>query len=570
MNEKRKNLILVVLIIFLAIVRLALVSDLPIVVTSSLGQDDVLMVKLANNIVNGEWLGKYTTNTLLKGPIFPIFLAGIYFLHINYISAITIIYIIACLTFIWVMRNKIKNKVVLFLTYLLLLFNPVMLSYDIMQRVYRNSLIPSLSIIIVSLYINLFFKRNESIKSKLLSILGLSIAFPIFWLTREDSIWIMPFIGFMCLSIIVGIIIKNRKDIKELIKKVILNGLILLIPFVSLIILINIISNINEKYYGLHSIYNNYASDLAMNSLNSVKNNVEIEKVTNTREKINRVTGVCPNLQLIMPYFNMKLDGYAVIDGNQDDLEVEDGWFGFALIEAIKASGYGDTPKEMNDFYLGLHNQIESAIANGALERVEEKTDYNKLFKDVLNKSGEVIGYILGYKDITLDITRSEDINENNLETYLNFIKLTNNKAFANSDVYDENGNLVFSLEEKEDLINKLMYKNHIINGIIVSYKVINICLVAVGLLSYVVISIKMIIELFKKKYDLVENWVVTSGVLGAVITLIIGIAYITVTTFHAMYVIYLCATYVLLIVFSVISIYTLYENLIKKTKKEN
>ncbi len=37
--------------------------------------DDDMMVEMAKSIRAGKWLGNYTSNTLVKGPVFPIILA---------------------------------------------------------------------------------------------------------------------------------------------------------------------------------------------------------------------------------------------------------------------------------------------------------------------------------------------------------------------------------------------------------------------------------------------------------------------------------------------------------------
>ena len=207
MKLNKRTLIFIIAIIICAILKQALVSNLPICANVPLGADDGLMINQAESIIKGTWLGAYNETTFLKGPVFPLFLSLIYFLHIDYISAITILYTISCLTLLWVISKVIKNKKILFLIYIVLLFNPIMFGKEIMQRVYRNSLIPSFAFFIFAGYINLFLERNsEDIKKKIPTIVGLSIVLPLFWYTREDSMWIIPYIIFMSLSILISVI----------------------------------------------------------------------------------------------------------------------------------------------------------------------------------------------------------------------------------------------------------------------------------------------------------------------------------------------------------------------------
>ena len=106
----------------------------------------------------------------------------------------------------------------LFLIYVITLFVPIMYSYQVMQRIYRNALIPSFAILIISGYMYLLFSRNEekSFWKRFLVSLLTGFVLALFWYTREDSIWMIPYIAFMSLSILIATIVKNKKISKEL------------------------------------------------------------------------------------------------------------------------------------------------------------------------------------------------------------------------------------------------------------------------------------------------------------------------------------------------------------------
>ena len=81
-----------------------------------------------------------------------------------------------------------------------------------------------------------------------------------------------------------------------------------------------------------------------------------------------------------------------------------------------------------------------------------------------------------------------------------------------------------------------------------------------------------MVMELFKKKYDLIEKWIVESAILGAIFTLVLGICYTHIALTKAITVLYLGAAYPLFIIFSCICIYNLIEkiiSIINSKKKE-
>ena len=105
---------------------------------------------------------------------------------------------------------------------------------------------------------------------------------------------------------------------------------IFLIPVCITVLVGNLICFKNYKEYGLYTVNNKFYYNKAMDSMKKVKAINKIERVSFTREKLNRIaeTTILAN---IIEIFNPILDGYAKFDGNQLDNEVENGWFGFPL-----------------------------------------------------------------------------------------------------------------------------------------------------------------------------------------------------------------------------------------------
>ena len=168
MKNKKSLIVFVIALIVVSVLKQLLVYNLPIVANVALGVDDMLMIDITNNLVNGNWVGPYSDIIISKGLTFPLLLAFCYFIKIDYITMMTLLYTMACLIFIYVLSKKIKNKLLLFIIYTITLFVPIMYSYQVMQRVYRNAIIPSFSIMTIAGYLYLFFTRNEeSYKKKI-------------------------------------------------------------------------------------------------------------------------------------------------------------------------------------------------------------------------------------------------------------------------------------------------------------------------------------------------------------------------------------------------------------------
>lgn len=547
MKVKKSFIIFIIAIIVLSIMKMLLVHNLPIAANVALGADDALMIRLTDNIVNGNWLGNYDAVVLTKGVTFPLILALCYFLNISYTTIITLLYTAACIYFIYVISKKISNKFLLTIIYAIVLFSPIMYCYQIMQRVYRSSLIPSFAIFIISGYTNLIFMKNEnSIKKKLPTIIGLSIVLPLFWYTREDSIWIVPYIVFMTGALIIFEIIKNKKICKQLVK----NILILFIPLIMICVYGNIQCMINYKYYGVYTIHNDEYYKKALNSMKKVKTYAEVERVSYSREKMDRLAQVTVFAN-VKGNFDMLADAYSKFDGNQQDNEVENGWFPWPFRDAVKLAGYYQNPQETNNFYNTLHVQIENAIQEGILEEEDEKVDLNVLAK-IIKKAGEVFEFVFSYENVDTRFLEPTDYAPNCEQTYENFGKYTGNKYIYKLEDIPENED---EIKEQKEYIESIKTQDTIINNLIQIYiKITKILFIIAGIL-YVYMFVKMILDIINKNYELIDMWIVVSGILGAMLTLILGIAYETVLNAPVVTAMYLAGAYPLMLMFSLVTI---------------
>ena len=156
----KKNWFIICILIF-TIIRLVLTASIPITGFPSQVYDDDLMVKMAESIRSGNWLGEYDSNTLVKGPFFPFLLALINYIGLSYINVMNIIYIMACAYFIYTIKNLFKSKISLLIIYILLIFNPVSYASWTLQRVYRNGITLAQVLFIIGSMYTLYERRNQ-------------------------------------------------------------------------------------------------------------------------------------------------------------------------------------------------------------------------------------------------------------------------------------------------------------------------------------------------------------------------------------------------------------------------
>lgn len=488
-KSKISTVLVILLILFIVFLKQSLVSDLPINILAHAKQDDALMVDMAKEMLNGNYLGGYNDLIFTKGIMFPLFLVIGYSLGFSYISFQTLVYTLSCAFFIYSIKDFIKSKWILLGIFVALVFNPLSFASETLMRVYRNGITMSQVLIIIGSYIGMYMNRTDKKKTLFFALFG-GLGISTMYHTREDAFWIMPFM-IVVTMILVGLLIKDKK--KDIIKTGKMQTLIYVIPFVMLTLVTNIISTINYNNYGIYTYneLNDSNFTKCMKAIYSVKPNVEIEYVSNPKEKIERIAEVSPTFSTIVDVMlnnNYKyFDGY---DRKPDDGEVEDGWFFWVLRESVVESGVYKTVNDIDNFYLKVTEEINAAIKDGKLEKQAtmpsslmppwRKGNLGKLFAAL----GEEVGFILNYEDVEVKV--EESVIDSKFQVYEDFKNITRNNAispikeiqisgwFACIDtedvvleVQDENGNTlhVFAMlkEDKilKDYINNRFGINH-------------------------------------------------------------------------------------------------------------
>lgn len=547
MKKKLFTIVFVIAVLIVSILKQLLVYDLPIVANVQLGVDDALMIQIADNMVEGNWVGNYNDSVLSKGLTFPIILSFCYFIKLDYITMMTLLYTIACLVLTYVLNKKIKNKILLFAIYVIALFTPIMYSYQVMQRVYRNAIIPSMAILIIAGYIYLFFTREETKYLKKYTVsCGIGIVLALFWYTREDSIWMLPYIIFMSIALLISIIVKNKKINKEFFKILI----VLLIPIVMVLAYRNILCIKNYEHFGVYTVYNNEEYNKAMKNLKKVKKHVYYDNIDYPVEKLKRVAEVTC-LGQVYETLEGLIYGYSQFDSSPVEGEVANGWFPWAFKGALNSYGYYSKAENTNLFFSTLNRDIEKAFENGTLEKEDKRPDIVLSIKKVLYQTLQTFKAIYKYDDIYFAEEPTEYA-ENYDEIYENFAKYTNNNFIVDAPNSNENKEYI---EEMNEYRANIQPKVDIINKLINIYRILTVIVFTLGIVLYAIYSIITFIQILKKKFGNLEMWVVISGVLGAMLTLVLGIAYETAFNAYVITAMYLSAAYPLMLIFGTLMI---------------
>ena len=404
-----KNNIFAICIFAISLVRFHLVQRLPIMAYPREVYDDQLMVKLAKSIIEGKWLGSYDSNTLIKACGFPLFLTVLKYFNISYLFSMNVLYIFSCLYFIYSIKDDIKNKLFLVIIYGLMIFNPISFSNWTLQRIYRNGPGIFQTIFIFSGIYIVFKNRRKAFKKLIPHIILISIMSAMMWNTREDSIWMIPFLIVSIMIICADLIINNLKNTKFDLKKVLVKVCILTIPFISIFISSLCIKFVNYNVYGVFVLTESESNlGKVINTLYRIKQYENIPYVDNTRNKISKLYNVSKTLESIKPELEASLDVWSKYDRNPNDNEVENGWFSWVLKDAVQNAGYYQNAKMSDEFYKKVNDELLDAIKNGKIEEdiilLKSYPAWRKEYaKEIVKNIFVYLKYIITYKDMSAE-----------------------------------------------------------------------------------------------------------------------------------------------------------------------
>ena len=558
----KKNWFIICILIF-TIIRLVLTASIPITGFPSQVYDDDLMVKMAESIRSGNWLGEYDSNTLVKGPFFPFLLALINYIGLSYINVMNIIYIMACAYFIYTIKNLFKSKISLLIIYILLIFNPVSYASWTLQRVYRNGITLAQVLFIIGSMYALYERRNQkSIKGLIVFPIIAGLALSSLWLTREDGIWILPFVLMVIIITIVSLIVKNRIDnIKKIRinKNLVLKLITAVLPMILLIVSLNIVRLVNKNYYGV-SVYNEISDGYfgkVIKIMYSVKTDENIEYVTVTRKKLNMLYEQSETLNSIKNELEKSMNAWDGADRKPGDGQVEDGWFWWALKSAVEEKGMYENAEMANEFYKKIYEEIDTAIKEGNLETQISmpsnlmspwKSEY---FIKLPVEMAKTSWYIANFNEVET-VNR---ISEDNSRLYE---ALTNDNAIYSADV-NQNPDVMPKYTQK--YVDRL-------NNIGKIYKMCGVIFTVISLIIYIVFTVNVIRKKYRK--ELINMWLLLTGIGCSLLVLIAGVSYNQITACFSRYYMYLSGAYPLLIAFWGIAVCGIVEFLKNNVLKRN
>lgn len=365
-NSHLPRLLIALLIIF----KLWLISDQTIWARADFMHDDLLFIRLADNLLQFGWLGPYNNLTLAKGPFYPIWIAFAFLTGIPLLMSQHLLYIIGCLVTYFALRPLIHWSVLRIVLFALLLFNPSTFTFQL-TTVLRDALYPSLALLIAGSAIGIFARRHEPAYSLLGWAVTCGLATSAFWLTREEGIWILPFLVPLGGWTIVAAAYAKPLNWQRI--------AVLTIPLLLPILAVQIVSLANLAHYGVYTTDEFKTPEFkaaygALTRVTPVEYKPQVPVTRETRQRIYPQSQAFAELQ---PFFERagfwthQSMGFENHPSGAD--EIGGGWFMWALRDATAAAGYFSSGARASAFFQRLANEINNACKKKQLDCLDER-----------------------------------------------------------------------------------------------------------------------------------------------------------------------------------------------------
>ena len=324
--------------------------------------DDGLYLRQAVNILNGTWLGSYDELTLAKAPGFPLFLAA------NFLSGIPLhltqglLYTLGALLFCLALRPVIKRPWILLLLFAIIQFEPIGL---LPMRVLREPLYSSLTLMTLAgaLALSLRVDHVEKPIGQWALLYGSSLG--LFWITREEGLWLVPALVLPALLLVFKAI--RRSSDRQIRRRVVLS---LFGPPLIAGTIVGSVALCNFFVYGVFLINDQGAGPFprAMEGLQSLLHPDVLPRVHLPKTARRQVYDLSPRFRELEPY--LETPGWYRAGCRRDGFPCDDvnaGWLPWAIRHAAADAGHHRSARDAHNFFLALNADVEHACAEGRL-----------------------------------------------------------------------------------------------------------------------------------------------------------------------------------------------------------
>ena len=453
--------------------------------------DSRLQICNAIRIINGRWLGDYDKFILCKNLAYPIFIAIINFLHLSYPFGLCSFICLSSFIFARSLKPLIKDSFFRKIIFLIVLFNPVGLSFQAANH-YRNSIQPWSVLIVISSLLAIYLRRNEKNKIKLFlwGFIGLFFT-GFYWNLREDSIWLLPFILTAIIISVIHFIIENKK-----IKPSILFTFIVCMPLFGILLWNNIISGINYKYYGIYAT-NDRTQTYSAKALGQL---IKIDDGSNSESNVWVTLDQVELAKKVSPTFaSLRTDLFNYWP-QVGDYSI------WALRDSASIADYYKDAKSTDEVFKKIYEELKDAFETGKLKKRKgiQLSDTSGIYRIDNLLENIIKGFQLLIKHVNYNEYRVINIepilnttSEGDFSLYENVLGIRLRRTEKQLDEINPD----FTLKIQNDNVIKSLHHNRFfVNLIVKIYNFLSHIFIIIAIIGLIL----LVIDIFKnKKYDM-------------------------------------------------------------------
>ena len=316
--------------------------------------DDFLFLELSQHLLHGNWLGPLHYRTLIKGPGYPLFIAGSYWLGIPLLLAQQLLYVLACTTVVLALSKIVKSRVILYCAFLLLLFNPFSFFYPMVGALMRESVYNSFALMFFGALLGIWYCHRDGVIRGICWALVAGIAYSMIWLTREEAIWSVP--GLILFALVFVPQWPWQRGSHWMYR-----FLLVTVPVCVSIGAVFTVMKLNERHYG-SSIFIETKSEefvAALGSLMNIREDGFIKSKIVGPKSERAAFEVSPTFASIEPYIKKRSRKRPNV------------FFNWTLRSAVNDAGYYSDPGNVQpalDFYSQMGQEITAACERSEIK----------------------------------------------------------------------------------------------------------------------------------------------------------------------------------------------------------
>jgi len=370
-SRLRRSSLLITALLMVAL-KLWLVAAQPVVAHGNASFDDRLYLALAEQMLKGNWLGPYSQFTLMKGPMYSLFIAGTFLSAVPLPIAQHLLYLLGCILLVLALRPCFDASWQAFGTFTLLWWQPM--SY-VELDILRQNIYTPLTLLLFAGLCALQTRRAARVYIRLAWGALLGTAAAAFYLTREEGIWILP-----ATALLIGISAWNSWRAGERLRPLVAPAGTATICATAILVTV---CTLNYRYYGWFGTVEFRAREFrsAYGALQRPVPSEQIPYVPVTHDVRLKLYQVSQSFAELKPCLEgpigLEWANYSdFLTGRPgEELQIGGGSFIWALRDCVIASGHGNSAREALDFYRSLGAEINRACDEGRITPARTRRD---------------------------------------------------------------------------------------------------------------------------------------------------------------------------------------------------